>query len=1223
MSITTGALLAGRYRAEELLGHGGMGEVWRCHDVEQGTDVAVKAVHTKYLNDPQIARLFYDEVIASARLNHPGIVPVYDFIRGEDGTALLVMAYRRGQPLASFVSKAPPWVFIAAVLTQILEALAYAHARGILHLDVKPENVIVERRGSALLVTLVDFGLARWRRPGRGVRRWMERDVVVGTIGYMAPEQCAGSIERFGPWTDLYSVGTMAFELCTGKRPFPDAAYLPALIRRMGDTAPPLVPGIAGVPDGFVDLCACLLATEPRDRPSHAADVLYRLRDLAPPTSLRPNAARNGPISQATSWAAPPSAAPDTQLSALSRLDGGEAPWTERDPVITSFDIDDDPTISGDPDPELTFADGAAEDRNGAITAVSGAPSMSVSRELIETIIQEIESEPVVTPAEPRTARISIGPWRVQDVELAFNADRSPHYSGAYGLFGLRDLPVLGRLEERRAVWNAVHATVIHRRMAVVVLEGPAGVGKSRVARDAMERAVELGLCVALQTSWSHEGSGDEGLRGLIENMLDTRGAAAPQLRARLAFWLERLDGEHSTFAREVELLLRPPPGAAPDARMPLRVAVDAITKSTALRPVLLWLDDIQWSRGEALDLLRALAERSPALDVCVIATCRAEDVDDQDDYEELLRATGAARVRMDALDMEATRKLVWGLLEVDEELCNVLAARAEGNPLFVTQLLRELVSTEAVERRDGRYRLARAFDLSRMPVDMGAVWERRVAQSGAGRRELSALALVRERVSREVADELRRLLGAPFDAALKRALSTGLVHVQGGAYVWEHGLLREYLLQSLEPGTGPALHAVAAEALALLIGREDVQEERARHLSRAHDRARDACEAMLDAGLWSWRRADTGPRRARFEALVMWSQEMGFAYFEARGRAELAYLDIETGEAERANEGITEAKLLLEEVESVRRTARSRPGSTNGHTETPSGPFAPRAPGASPVADLASWAASWVALRHSQVARHQGRSEEGERMTEEALRIARTAGVVEVEALALLQLGLDRCRRREDAPARELLNKAAELCRESGDWAGEAQALRTLTHIEEPEQALSLIERSIELARAAGALRVELIGKQVWVDLLWRTGERVAARREAGLLVEDAARRSLRQTVSLLELQRASWAATEADWKELRAHRDQAVQWGATTGAIVERVAVCALDVLLAVVAGDDVAAIAAMDTLDRTRGTFDDAVVRDLLARAAMLASPAIAARIRGELRQSSSIS
>src|SRR6185436_2104982 len=112
--------------------------------------------------------------------------------------------------------------------------------------------------------------------------------------------------------------------------------------------------------------------------------------------------------------------------------------------------------------------------------------------------------------------------------------------------------------------------------------------------------------------------------------------------------------------------------------------------------------------------------------------------------------------------------------LDVDEELCDVLAARAEGNPLFVTQLLHQLVVAEAVERRGGRYRLARAFDLSTIPADIHAVWKRRVDQSEAEVRDLAALALVRDRVSLEVAEELsRRLASSSFERSLSRALSS------------------------------------------------------------------------------------------------------------------------------------------------------------------------------------------------------------------------------------------------------------------------------------------------------------------------------------------------------------------------------------------------------------------------------------------------------------------
>ncbi len=166
--IAAGALLAQRYRAETLLGRGGMGEVWLCRDLEQEREVAIKAVRADFLADPGAARLFHAEIVATARLNHPGIVPVYDLVRDPGGPTLLVMAYRDGPSLGSFRPADLTWPFVAEVLKQLLEALAYAHARGVLHLDIKPENVLVERRGSRLRATLLDFGISRIRRPGRG-----------------------------------------------------------------------------------------------------------------------------------------------------------------------------------------------------------------------------------------------------------------------------------------------------------------------------------------------------------------------------------------------------------------------------------------------------------------------------------------------------------------------------------------------------------------------------------------------------------------------------------------------------------------------------------------------------------------------------------------------------------------------------------------------------------------------------------------------------------------------------------------------------------------------------------------------------------------------------------------------------------------------------------------------------------------------------------------------
>ena len=1107
--IAAGALLAQRYRAETLLGRGGMGEVWLCRDLEQEREVAIKAVRADFLADPGAARLFHAEIVATARLNHPGIVPVYDLVRDPGGPALLVMAYRDGPSLGSFRPADLTWPFVAEVLKQLLEALAYAHARGVLHLDIKPENVLLERRGSRLRATLLDFGIARIRRPGRGIERWFDRDAVIGTVEYMSPEQCAGTFERLGPWSDLFSVGALAFELCAGHRPFPGPSQPTAMVRRLTDPPPRLRSLVPKTPPEFIHFCDRLLANEPRHRPLFAADALQMLRAIVPDPAPSDSSAFGAiPVG---SW----SAEVETRVASSS------------------------------PSSPATFEEISSADLRDVSRSISDLPTRGIDE--------------------------------VSGTEAAFTADEETPTTGAYGLFGLRELPVLGRLDQRRLVWNAVRAVVIAHRPCVVFLEGPAGSGKSRIARDAMERAAELGLCTGMQTSWSQAGSGDEGLRGLLENLLDTRGAAAPQVRARLDFWLDRVAGSHRAFSREVEIFLRPSRSAAPDAGLPLRVAVEAIFRAASLRPVLLWLDDVQWSRGEAGALLTAIRAREPALPICVIATVRSDEIEDRAAYERMVSAPSTHRVRVDPLDLEATRRLVRGLLDVDEELCDFLAARAEGNPLFVTHLIQQLVVAEAVERRDGRYRLARAFDLSTVPADIRAVWSRRVDQSGASAADLVMLALVRERVSLHVAEELLAVSGprrSILEASLARALSAGLLRIEGGAYVWAHGLLRAHLISGLAPEVARELHGLAAAALASLVDREDVQEERAMHLHRAGE-VRGACEAMVEAGLWSFRRADTASRRARFEAASGWAHAAGLLDIEARSLAELAYGNAEIGERMRADEQIQSALSYL-----------TQPGCDH--------------------------VAAWVVMRHAQVARMLGLGEMGAQATAEALAHARAHGIGEVERLALVQLGLDRGRAGDKAGAQVLLREAAQLCRAAMDSGTESIALRSLATTVDAEAAVALAEQAIELARSIGALRLELAAKQAWVDILWRVGDHAKARKEASDLADEAGRRRLRQTVSLLELQSAAWAASERDWSDVRTHRDAAAKWGADAGALVERAVLASLDVVLAVASGEEASSISSIETFEQIRGGCADPTILEVLALAAELAPPRVAERL-----------
>jgi serine/threonine protein kinase len=1132
VGLESGSIVGGRYRTERLLGRGGMGEVWLCTDLDRTVPVAVKAVRPDVLADDDAARLFHGEVVAAARLSHPGIVAVYDLLR-DGGATYLVMAYRPGKALSRFADRVRHFSFVHEVLKQIVSALAYAHARGVLHLDIKPDNVIVESRADAVRTTLVDFGIARVRTPGEGIQKWLRRDAVLGTLDYMAPEQCAGKLDRFGPWTDLYSIGAMGFELCAREAPFPETGPT-SIFKRLTERAPKLVPAIEGVPSEFVDLCEVLLSTEPSARPTHAADVLHALEAMRPGALVVPDAGDPRPRAIETSAATGAVPRPATPSEAVTRdvLGGG--------PRTTPQDLATSDTVSLEAD------------------AITTAPTLAVTsdRAQVETIMSR-ESVPRITG---EISRESIAQYL--DAAKGFEVERDPE-PGAYGLFGLRELALIGREDERSVLWEALRSAILEPGVRVVLLEGPAGAGKSRVAREAMERGHELGLSSALQTSWSAEGSGDEGLRGMIENLLDSRGASLEGVKRRLSFWLERSPGRHDAFAREVELLLRPPKEAAPDAGMPLRVAVDAIELAAKRRPVIVWLDDVQWSRGQAASLVRALLDRSRDLPVCVVATAREDE--DRSAQEALAGTAGdrGARVAMKQLDEAATRRMVRGLLDVDDELCELLASRAEGNPLFVTQLLADLVREEAVEWREGRYRMSKAFDLSSVPSNIGALWDRRLARSGADRRLLGALALVRDRVSTEVAGELAKLVGAGLFAAIDRALVEGLATRTGGTYAWVHGLLRDHLVATLEATERPTLHAAAAKSLEPLVGQEDVQEERARHLQAAGEREA-ACACMLDAGAWSERRAENETRRRRLLTLVDWAEAARLGPLHARALAELAHSEAVRGDAGSAERLVGEAVALAE-----------------------------RAPAH----------AAWIHAREGQVARLRGRASEGEAASEVALRVAKETGDRGAEAAVLVQLGVDAMRRDDKNLAASRWNDAMGLYRAAGDRAGEARALAYLGALD-PAGRLERFERSIELARAAGAVKAELDARQMRVDELRNLGERARARQEGEALIEQAQRRGLRQTVSLTELQCALCAIEEGQWPLAERHWKRMLAAGAADGALPERAFALALELVLALAAGRvDDARRAAIRLRAERNGFVEDTFGR-LLDRARELA-------------------
>ncbi len=223
MNISAGVRL-GQYEIVARLGAGGMGEVYRARDTRLGREVAVKALSGELSSDPQRLSRFQTEARSASALNHPNIVTIHE-IGQSAATPFIVMELVDGKTLRELLYTGPlPVRKALGIAAQLADALAGAHAAGIVHRDVKPENVMVTRDGFA---KILDFGLAKveHRENGNGANRLdltvteETRDgAVVGTAGYMSPEQASGQPVDFR--SDQFAFGSLVYEMLTGRRAF-------------------------------------------------------------------------------------------------------------------------------------------------------------------------------------------------------------------------------------------------------------------------------------------------------------------------------------------------------------------------------------------------------------------------------------------------------------------------------------------------------------------------------------------------------------------------------------------------------------------------------------------------------------------------------------------------------------------------------------------------------------------------------------------------------------------------------------------------------------------------------------------------------------------------------------------------------------------------------------------------------------------------------------------
>jgi serine/threonine protein kinase/Flp pilus assembly protein TadD len=212
MTITPGENV-GPYRVIEQLGSGGMATVFKAYHPSLDRYVAIKVLHPAFKEDPQFFERFKREARIVAKLEHPNIIPVYDF-NEHKGEPYLVMRYVEGETLKPKMQGKPmPPAEVLRLMRPVCEALAYAHEQGVLHRDIKPSNIMVTQDGS---IFVTDFGLARMVQAGEST---LSQDMMVGTPQYISPEQARG-IKDLDGRTDIYSMGVVLYEMLTGQVPF-------------------------------------------------------------------------------------------------------------------------------------------------------------------------------------------------------------------------------------------------------------------------------------------------------------------------------------------------------------------------------------------------------------------------------------------------------------------------------------------------------------------------------------------------------------------------------------------------------------------------------------------------------------------------------------------------------------------------------------------------------------------------------------------------------------------------------------------------------------------------------------------------------------------------------------------------------------------------------------------------------------------------------------------
>ena len=818
----------GHFRLVEPIGSGGMGEVWRGVHVTQNVPVAVKVVTAA--RGAALGGALRNEVRSVARLHHSNIIMLFDHGLIDDdaakasdsrlvaGSPEFAMELVTGGTLD--VSSGPiPWATLRRSLLAILNALAHAHARGVIHRDLKPSNVLVSRTsGSRRGLKLTDFGIAHALDASDAAHR---DERISGTLRYMAPEQIAGSWRDEGPWTDLYALGMIAYCMATGQRAYGDTSgeqlvhcHLHAPVPEIDD---------AGLPDGFSGWTQRMVAKRPANRFERAADAAWALLQLG--LEAQPRVA-----------GVPQAHAPMMPTSRFARWADAEA------------DVD----ASGAPSDSRQDAPADPRERTAE------TPSSRSIAALRRWTTDEVLVDRPTRPATPSTyERTSSSPTSMRLV------------GAGLALYGLRPIPMVGRTHERTILWSALRDVSDSGKPRVIALGGAAGCGKSRIIEWIGQRAHEVGAATVVHAVHSPIAGPADGLAHAVAYELKCVGLERARVESRCARYVEEHplpDDSDEDPAALAELIAPGDDGdrvrlATPADRY--RVIRRLLERMCVRRPAILWVDDVQWG-ADALGFTEFVlaADRTSPLPLLIVLTVRTAALADRAErqqLDQLLGHSAAGHLDIPPLPRDEHTQLVERLLGLSSSLTADVATRTHGNPLFAVQLIGDWVDRGVLSVGEAGFELQRG-ESALIPDDIHHLWSDRIDtilnELDLGDRESAtrALEIAAALGHRVVIDEWMtacRRAGVRIPNELVELL---LAHRLGvpfdGDWSFTHGMLRESLeRRARDANRWPDHHRACAAMLADRYPDDEVgiQDRRGRHLVVAGDLA--AAVAPLFAG--------------------------------------------------------------------------------------------------------------------------------------------------------------------------------------------------------------------------------------------------------------------------------------------------------------------------------------------------------------------------------------